>query len=233
MTIADRLTDNLYRLGLGPYQAYLWRDADGATLVDTGPKGSGPAIEAALTSIGLDRGDLRRVVLTHFHDDHAGGAAEVAAWGVPICAHEADAPVIRGDVPGPPPNFTEQELELHRLVAADLPPAPPVQVDQVLSDGEVLDFGGGAVIVSTPGHTDGSIAIHLPDHRVLFTGDIAAEHERALMLGVFNLDTATAAASFRTIAALDADVVCFGHGRPLLENGADQLRAVRLAPSKA
>ncbi|WP_433167099.1 MBL fold metallo-hydrolase [Kribbella sp. CA-247076] len=171
------------------------------------------------------------MVLTHFHDDHAGGAAEVAAWGVPVVAHAADAPVIRGEVKGPPPNFTEQELELHRLVAAGLPPAPPVQVDQEVGDGDVLDFGGGAVVVSTPGHTDGSIAIHLPEYGVLFTGDIAAEHEGAVMLGVFNLDTETAAASFRKLAALEADVVCFGHGRPLLERGTARLRAAPLPSS--
>jgi glyoxylase-like metal-dependent hydrolase (beta-lactamase superfamily II) len=226
--VATRLTDQLYHLSLGSWQAYLWRDPGGATLIDTGAAGSGSMIKNALDSIGLRPSDLGSAVLTHFHDDHAGGAAEVASWGVPITAHTADAPVIRGDVQGPPPNFTEFERELHRQVATDLPPAPPVRVDREVTDGDVLDFGGGAVIISTPGHTDGSIAVHLPHYGVLFTGDIAAEHEGKVILGVFNLDTDTAAESLRKIATVDADIVCFGHGRPLLEFGTRQLREVRL-----
>lgn len=39
-----------------------------------------------------------------------------------------------------------------------------------MTDGDELDFGGGARIVGIPGHTPGSIAIHLPKHCVLFTG---------------------------------------------------------------
>lgn len=226
--VAIRLTDQLYRLSLGSWQAYLWRDRGGATLIDTGAAGSGAMIKDALDSIGLRPSDLSGAVLTHFHDDHAGGAAEVASWGVPITAHMADAPVIRGNVQGPQPNFTEFERELHRQVASDLPPAPPSRVDREVIDGDVLDFGGGAVIMSTPGHTDGSIALHLPQHRVLFTGDIAAEHDGKVILGVFNLDADTAAESLRKIATVDVDIVCFGHGRPLLESGTRQLREVQM-----
>jgi glyoxylase-like metal-dependent hydrolase (beta-lactamase superfamily II) len=61
-------------------------------------------------------------------------------------------------------------------VSAGLVPAPPCPVDREVRDGEVLAFGGGAHVVHTPGHTDGSIALHLPGPRVLFTGDTVAEH---------------------------------------------------------
>ncbi len=212
-----QLRPHLYRLTLGRYQAYLWREDDSVTLIDTGEAGSGPLIIDALQQIGLSRTDLDRLVLTHFHDDHAGSAAEVASWGTAqIVAHAADAPVIRGQAVGPPPNFTEAERELHARVAAGLPPAPPVRVDREVRDGDVLDFGGGAHVISTPGHTDGSIAVHLPEHRVLITGDIAAEYEGEVILGVFNLDRAQAAASFRRLADRDADIACFGHGDPVI-----------------
>lgn len=65
-----------------------------------------------------------------------------------------------------------------------LPDAPPVRVDRDLSDGEVLDFG--ARVVHIPGHTDGSIALHLPEHGVLFTGDTVANVDDRTILGVFN-----------------------------------------------
>jgi glyoxylase-like metal-dependent hydrolase (beta-lactamase superfamily II) len=60
---------------------YLWRDDDAVTLIDTGEAGSGPAIADALRQIGLAPTDIDRLVLTHFHDDHAGSAAEVGSWG--------------------------------------------------------------------------------------------------------------------------------------------------------
>ena len=59
----EMLTERLYRLLLGPLQAYLWRDAGGVTLIDTGPVDSGAEIAAALDELGLAPGDLDRVVL--------------------------------------------------------------------------------------------------------------------------------------------------------------------------
>ncbi len=227
------LRPHLYRLVLGRYQAYLWRDEESAVLIDTGEVGSGPLIEAALRRIGLLPTELDFIVLTHFHDDHAGSAAEVSSWGAAqVIAHAADAPAIRGEMSGAPPNFTPFELELHARVAAGLLPAPPVRVDHEVRDGDVLDFGGGAHVISTPGHTDGSIALHLPDHKVLITGDIAAEYEGEVVLGVFNLDRAQSAASFRRLVDLDVDVACFGHGEPVIGNAKARLRQVAAGLAK-
>ena len=229
MSIVE-LRPHLYRLVLGRYQAYLWQDGDSVTLIDTGEAGSGGAIAAALRQIGLGQRDLDRVVLTHFHDDHVGSAAEVSSWGdLQVVAHVLDAPVIRGDRPGTAPNLTDFERELHAQVAAGLAPAPPVRVDHEVDDGDVLDFGGGAQVISTPGHTDGSIAVYLPDHGILFTGDIAAEHRSQVILGVFNLDPAVAATSLRRLAELDVDVACFGHGDPLIGEASARLREVAAA----
>ncbi len=52
MSIVE-LRPHLYRLILGRYQAYLWCDDDGATLIDTGEAGSGPVIADSLRQIGL------------------------------------------------------------------------------------------------------------------------------------------------------------------------------------
>ena len=215
----------LHLLRLPVANAYLWQDADGATLIDTGPPGSGPAVAAALEFLGLARQDLRRIVLTHFHDDHAGSAAETASWaGAQVVVGRADAPFVRGDVPGPPPVFTAAEQRLHAVVAAGLEPAPGCRVDEEVDDGDVLDLAGGAVVLGVPGHTPGSIALHLPRHGVLITGDTVAEHQGQVVLGPFNTDRPGAWTSLQRLAALDVEAACFGHGEPVRTNAAAALR---------
>jgi glyoxylase-like metal-dependent hydrolase (beta-lactamase superfamily II) len=217
------LTPRLRMLRFAVGQAYLWRDGDDLTLVDSGPPGSGPAIAAAVRGMGT----LRRLVLTHFHDDHAGGAAEVGSWpGVTVLAHRADAPIIRGEVPPPPPDLTDFEKELHARVAAGLSRAPAARVDIELTDGAAVEIGDGARVVHVPGHTDGSIALHLPAERVLFTGDVIAEHEGLLLVGPFNLDREQATRSAHALATVDVDTACFGHGDALVGDAGERLRTL-------
>jgi glyoxylase-like metal-dependent hydrolase (beta-lactamase superfamily II) len=99
-------------------------------------------------------------------------------------------------------------------------------VDIELRDGDEPDFGGGARILGIPGHTPGSLAVYLPAHRVLFTGDtIGTTPAGEVMLGVFNQDETQQLESFRRLAALDVETACFGHGEPVVTRVGDALRA--------
>ncbi|MFB9904021.1 MBL fold metallo-hydrolase [Allokutzneria oryzae] len=197
-------------------QSYVWLDEESVTLIDTGIAGSGAALAEAVRALGRDTASVEHVVLTHFHNDHAGAAAEINSWpNARVHAHHADVPMITGAVEGPPPVLTaDWERELYDQITPNLPPAPPARVDVVLHGGEVLPFGGGAHILHLPGHTDGSIAIHLPEHGVLFTGDTIS-NVGEVALGVFNLDRDQAARSFDHMVGLNPRTVCFGHGTPL------------------
>ncbi|MFF9624406.1 MBL fold metallo-hydrolase [Streptomyces griseosporeus] len=213
---------HLLRFPVG--QAYLWRDGEELTLIDAGPVGAGAGIASVARTLGV----VRRIVLTHFHEDHAGGAGE---WDdVPVLVHRRDAPYVRGEQAGPPPVLRDWERPLHARATRHLPPLSdavrPARVTE-LSGGEVLDFGGGARVVAVPGHTEGSIAVHLPAHGVLFTGDTVAASpvDGQVMPGVFNLDGERALRSFRELAALDVELACFGHGDPVRENASAVLRA--------
>ncbi|MGI8695609.1 MAG: MBL fold metallo-hydrolase [Mycobacteriales bacterium] len=216
----------LHLLPLDVSNAYLWHDRGGTTLIDAGPPGSGPAIKAAMDQLGLPREELRRIVLTHFHDDHAGSVADLAGWsGAQVVAGRADAAFVRGDQPGPAPAFTPAEQQLHAVVAADLQVAPPCRVDQEVTDQAVLDLGGGTVVLSVPGHTPGSIALHLPQSGLLLTGDTMAEHQGNVVLGPFNTDRPEAWRSLERLVALDVDIACFGHGEPVIGSAHTVLRA--------
>jgi len=147
---------------------------------------------------GLDREWLTHVVLTHWHPDHVGSAAELASWPV------------------------------YSQIAGTVPDATPSRVDRELDDNETLD-AIGARVLSTPGHTSGSIALHFPSEDVLFTGDVATEHLGLVMLGPFNQDRARSRESFRRFADIDVDTVCFGHGQPLRGKDTAKLRAAASA----
>jgi glyoxylase-like metal-dependent hydrolase (beta-lactamase superfamily II) len=214
------VTPNLTMLVIGGWQTYLWRDDDSVTLIDTGAPGSAAEILAAVP--GIDR-----IVLTHGHVDHCGSAAELHdATGAPVLAGAGDAGVIRGTAAMPPPVLEDWEVPILQRVSAGLPDvAPPVPVDRELHDGDVLDFGGGAAVLAVPGHTEGSIAIHLTQHGVLFTGDTIA-NVGTVMLGTFNQDRARTVESFRRLAALDVETACFGHGEPITSGADQRLREV-------
>ena len=220
------VTSNVTMMRINGWQVYVWRDGDSATLIDTGAPGSGADIAAAMP--GIDR-----IVLTHGHVDHTGSAAELReSTGALVMAGAGDAAIIRGDADIPPAAFEDWEIPIYERVSAGLPDAaPPARVDRELDDGDVLDFGGGARVLAIPGHTEGSIAVHLPEHGVLFTGDTIANVGN-LMLGTFNQDRARTVASFQRLAALDVDTACFGHGEPIVSRAGDRIReaGVTLTP---
>ncbi|MFJ9594122.1 MBL fold metallo-hydrolase [Streptomyces virginiae] len=222
MDLVEVLPNRLHMLRFPIGQAYLWQDGGALTLVDAGNAESAAAIEGAIRSLGLLPERLERIVLTHCHRDHVGAAGELAArWGARVLAHRLDAPVVRGERPVPEPVLLDWEIPLYAH-GLTVPEAPPTPVDRELEDGDALGFGDGAHVVHAPGHTDGSIGIHLPRHGVLFTGDCVAAVGPP-MLGVFNVDRVRAIESFRRLAALEPSVACFGHGDPLTVDTASAL----------
>ncbi len=204
-------------------QVYIWDWGAGLTIVDSGVVGSAETIVRTVESIGRTTADVGEIVLTHYHDDHRGGASALAAaTGASVLAHRLDAAVIRGVVPQAPPVLTDFERPIFETVSPLVPAAPATRVDREVQDGDTTLAGG--VIVDVPGHTPGSIALYLPDLRTLFTGDTIAFHDGAPILGVFNVDREHAIGSLRKQAALDVDVACFGHGAPIVGGAGRRLR---------
>jgi glyoxylase-like metal-dependent hydrolase (beta-lactamase superfamily II) len=144
-----------------------------------------------------------------------------------VLAHPDDAPFISGEQAPSPPQSPVVRF-LFRLMAPLMPSAEPVPVDVIVHDGDHLDLLGGATVVHVPGHSPGAIALHFPSEGVLICGD-AIDHRRG-RLGPppkgFTLDMNQAIASVRRMAELEFDILCPGHGAPLVGGADEQVRAM-------
>jgi glyoxylase-like metal-dependent hydrolase (beta-lactamase superfamily II) len=223
------LVPNLYRVRIPGgnahlLNAYLWLGREGVTVFDTGWSDSGSIIASDLHQLDRRKEDVERVVLSHFHDDHTGSAAQVADWSSStVVAGRDDAPFIRGERAGPWPILTEAEQALNPPMPGTIAPPPPCRVDHEAGDGDELDFAGGAVVLHVAGHTAGSIALHLPASGVLLTGDLVAEFNGKVIVGVFNTDREQVHRSIARLARTGAHIAGFGHGETVLADAADRL----------
>lgn len=223
-----QMADSLYRLRIPGGQAhllnsYLWTESDGVTLIDTGWPDSAGLIVDALAALGLRRIHVKRIVLTHFHEDHSGAAAEIADWSdVEVIAGKGDAEFVSGDQTGPLPVLTDSERGLRPDFDAS-PHGPACRVDRVVADGDILDFAGGAQVIGVPGHTPGGIALYLPAADAVLTGDVVAEFNGQVIFGVFNSDRSELVRSVQRLAATGAQRAGFGHGEPILADAAARI----------
>ncbi|MFB7631565.1 MBL fold metallo-hydrolase [Streptomyces sp. NPDC056149] len=226
MDALTRITPHIWQLPFPVGHVYLVALTDGGfAAIDTGIPGSAPAILDALDRLGGGPAALRQIVLTHHHLDHMGSAADlVAATGARVLAGALDAPVISGARPEPPLDLIPGEQVVHegvmaQLAAGAMPPLRHVGVDTPLHEGDTLDDWPEPVrVLHVPGHTEGAIALHLPQSRLLFPGDTIATDPTGsrVLFGPFNVDRARALASFRRLTALDdVDTVCVPHGVPV------------------
>nr|WSW48781.1 MBL fold metallo-hydrolase [Streptomyces sp. NBC_01001] len=114
-----QITPAVWQLPFPVGHAHIVRLPDGYGLIDTGVPGSAPAILEALDQLGGRPQDVRQIVLTHFHGDHMGSAADlVAATGARVLAGALDTPFIRGTAPEPEPVFTAPERALYEQIMA-------------------------------------------------------------------------------------------------------------------
>jgi hydroxyacylglutathione hydrolase len=204
-------------LGAGVWGAnvYLLVD-DGLTLVDTGFFGRADQILKQVEELGYSPSDIKRIIITHHHEDHIGSLAALKkVTQAEVIAHPADALYIDGTLPQPGPSRPQW---LGKLLArfSWLWATEPVVVDTLVNDGDELPILGGIKILHTPGHTPGSICLYLEDKDLLIAGDLLA-HRFGLRLPArgFTVDIAQEIQSVKRIASLEFDIICFGHGSPI------------------
>lgn len=101
----------------------------------------------------------------------------------------------------------------------------PVSVDIPCQGEEVIDCFGGIKVISSPGHSPGSLSFYQSEKRIIFTGDALSgvtELKLPPRLGCANYREALA--SVQRIAELDFDICLFGHGAPLKKEASQAVR---------
>lgn len=165
-----RILDTNFQGMRGVTAVFLVIGPEGPVLVETGPGSTIPAITAALSTHGYQPGDIKHVLLTHIHLDHAGAAGWWAQQGAQLYVHPVGAPHL---------------IDPSRLIASatriygdrmgtlwgEIIPAPAEKVTAV-ADGDVIYVGGLSFkAIASPGHASHHHVYRLGD--IAFTGDAA------------------------------------------------------------
>lgn len=238
-----RLTSEVYLVGGGPTLAfglsdhpdchvYLIDAGDELALIDCGMAmgRSLDRIAANIADEGLDPARLRTLLLTHYHMDHAGGAAAVRRrFGVSVWAPRDAAPALRtGD---------------ERAVALDVAKAAgfydpdyvfqPVEVARELAEGDRFAIGNLELeVIETPGHCHGHVSylLHGRTRRYLFAGDAVFAGGRVVWQNTHDCSVQQTIASLRKLREVPFEALLPGHTAVVLDGGMEH---VALAAAQA
>jgi glyoxylase-like metal-dependent hydrolase (beta-lactamase superfamily II) len=180
--VGEGLCSNIYVIG-----------KDEATLIDTGIGNSLNPVLPQLQKLGVFSDNITKIVLTHFHHDHAMGTYIIQTESNPkIFIHKFDAKFVS--------NLGSN------LIA--------------LEEGEVIETEKWPLeVISTPGHSPGSICLYSKNENILFSGDTVMPHG---YFGRYDFEGGSLKSlieSLGKLSRLRVEVLFPGHGDPVLENG--------------
>jgi len=209
-----RIAGNLYYVGANDVTSFLLTGPEGHILIDGGYPGTAPIIMASIAKLGFNIGDVKMLLNSHAHFDHAGGLAELQkASGAELWVSEGDADIVAAGGAGDP------SLGPFRFVSY-LPfmryPAP--RVDHRFKDGATLRLGSLALTAHvTAGHTPGCTTWSFPvrdgDRELHVVHVCSLTLPLALSLGEYPGIRADFERSFSVLRSLPEDIWVTSHAR--------------------
>lgn len=204
--------------------SYAVRTAAGIVLVDAGMDSTGADVRALVHAMDSSEDEVRAVLLTHWHNDHAAGASAVQRRsGCCVYYHEQEAPWLtrinartglRGWLARRIPEWGIGVLFIGLLGEA-VPEA--VAATEYVAEGCVLaeEFE----VIATPGHTPGHVSFYHRPSRTLFAGDALAVigGRVRFMARPVTMDQQLARRSMERCLTRDIQCLCPGHREPLVE----------------
>jgi glyoxylase-like metal-dependent hydrolase (beta-lactamase superfamily II) len=208
--------------------SYLVTSDAGVVAVDAGMKSTGSDMLHALGELKRSPGDLRAILITHWHNDHSAGAAQLAQLsGAPVYYHQAEAAHLTGATiaPGLRSKISRLipetgPLVLFKGLLGDAPDNPVAATRHVNSGQTLLDSFD---VMETPGHTPGHVSFFHRPTRTLFAGDALAVINGRLrfMSRPVTENLQQARESMLRLLELPIENICPGHREPLTNAGAE------------
>ncbi len=197
----------------------------GVLIIDTGTPGKAETIIKELAGINVKPSDIKAIVITHAHPDHAGSCAALSDKSpAKIYVHRNDFDILLGKAPLPEPRYFVEKLSsfITKHFWKYTPPKHAIPVDE---HSAIQDFGDFRII-HTPGHTPGSISILDAKDGTLFCGDVINNRGNSLTgpLKYFTIDAGQAWHSVEKLGVLNFNTLCPGHGTWIPENAQQKIQ---------
>ena len=167
----------------------------------------------ALSKLGIDSKDIKRVIMTHTHLDHIGCLPELikAIPQAEVWMHSAEAePLEQGDerIAYGMEMFMTMCQAQYGIEAGDF----CCHVDRKLEGGDILEIGHMTwEVIHIPGHSQGSIGLYHRAEKVLIPGDVVYSDYAIGRFDLHGADGPQLKDSLLSLAALEVDVLLPGH----------------------
>ena len=224
-----RIHANTYDVGTCGITSILIVGSDGDILIDGGPEEAADLIADNIRALGYRLTDIKYLLNSHEHFDHAGGLAKLQRLtGAQLVASQAQSEVLRSGIPAKDdPQF------------GVLKSVPPARVDHVVTNGEMVRLGNIAVIATaTPGHTEGALTWHWGScdggvcRQIVYADSLTPVSSDSYRFTDHPLYVSVFRRSIASVAKLDCDILLTPHpsqsnlperfalGKPLLDENA-------------
>ena len=209
-----RIAGNLYYVGANDVTSFLLTGPEGHVLIDGGYPGTAPMIMASIAKLGFRITDVKVLLNSHAHFDHAGGLAALQkASGAELWVSEGDADIVAAGGAGEPGLGPFRFISYVPLLRY---PAP--RVDHRFKDGATIRLGPIELTAHvTAGHTPGCTSWSFPvrdgDRELRVVHICSLTLPLALSLGEYPGIRADFERSFRTLRSLPVDIWVTSHGR--------------------